>query len=93
MPLLSTGSGIWSYEMGDEVEVESLAEGCPILQFLGRKNTVDMVGEKMAQGSAREILSLMGSRALLFLAIQGDSGRKPRYELVIEGEKLEPWML
>lgn len=93
MPLLSTGSGLWRYEMGDEVEVEALVDGCPVLQFLGRRNTVDMVGEKMSQGSARELLSLFGSRAILLLAIQGDADRKPRYELVVEGETPEPWML
>lgn len=46
-PLLTTGSGMLRYRLGDLVRVTGHMGELPCLQFLGRSNTVDLVGEKM----------------------------------------------
>ena len=46
-PLITTGSGLLRYRLGDLVEVTGHLGQLPCLQFLGRSNTVDLVGEKM----------------------------------------------
>jgi len=83
--LLTTGSGFMRYQLGDEVLVQELTEGCPVLEFQGRRSTSDLVGEKLSFSSAREVLSKLGSEALFFLASPGDRDRPPGYELVWQG--------
>lgn len=84
-PLVSTGSGLWRYHLGDELFVDEIYEGCPILQFLGRQATVDMVGEKISHQVARDVLKSLGEKALIILAVDGTSSEKPHYQLVWEG--------
>lgn len=83
--LISTGSGLWRYRMGDRILVEELIDGCPILQFLGREHTVDMVGEKLSFDAAREVLNKLGESAIIMLASPGNQVVKPGYEIVWEG--------
>lgn len=83
--LISTGSGLWRYRMGDRVLVVELEDGCPILQFLGREHTVDMVGEKLSFDAARDVLNKLGEKAIIMLASPGDQSVKPGYEIVWEG--------
>lgn len=45
-PLITTGSGLLRYRLGDQLRVTGHIDGVPCLQFLGRGNTVDLVGEK-----------------------------------------------
>ena len=84
-PLVSTGSGLWRYQLGDELLVEEIYQGCPVLQFLGRQQTVDLVGEKLTYQVARDILQDLGPGAFLILAVQGSDDARPYYELVWEG--------
>jgi hypothetical protein len=84
-PLVSTGSGLWRYQLGDELLVEEVYQGCPVLQFLGRQQTVDLVGEKLTYQVARNILQDLGHGAFLMLAVQGNEDTRPYYELVWEG--------
>ena len=84
-PLVSTGSGLWRYQLGDELLVEEIYQGCPVLQFLGRQQTVDLVGEKLTYQVAREMLQELGLNAFLLLAVQGNDDTRPYYELVWEG--------
>lgn len=46
-PLMTTGSGLLRYRLGDLVEVTGHLGQLPCLRFMGRSNTVDLVGEKM----------------------------------------------
>ncbi|MBY0518085.1 MAG: GH3 auxin-responsive promoter family protein [Bacteriovoracaceae bacterium] len=86
-PLLSSGNGIWRYQLGDELDVAEIQHQCPILSFKGRKHTVDLVGEKLSLLTASEILRSIGPEAILFLASQGSDEEKPRYILVCEGAR------
>jgi hypothetical protein len=82
--IVTTGSGIIRYELGDEVLVEEIYQGCPILRFVGRVQTVDMVGEKLSHEAGRELLQKLGPKALFLLAHARCT--KPFYEVVYEGE-------
>ncbi len=83
--LLTTGSGFMRYQLGDEMQVQELVEGCPTLEFLGRRSTSDLVGEKLSYESARKVLAELGDEALFFLASPGDREKPPAYELVWQG--------
>jgi hypothetical protein len=88
-PLISSGNGLWRYELGDRVRVEEMIEGCPILSFQGRAQTVDLVGEKLTQQSAREVVEKINrdypeAKAKLFLAMNKGLKGKPQYALVCE---------
>lgn len=46
--LLTTGGGLYRYDLGDEVEVVGFEQECPRLRLLGRSTAVsDLVGEKL----------------------------------------------
>ncbi|CAK9066644.1 GH3 auxin-responsive promoter, partial [Durusdinium trenchii] len=55
-PLISTGSGLLRYRMGDCLQVGAPCDGVPSLRFLGRENGVDLVGEKMSSAVAQQVL-------------------------------------
>lgn len=45
--VITTGSGLYRYNMGDRVKVESFYNGLPVLKFIGREKLSDLVGEKL----------------------------------------------
>src|SRR5262245_36628207 len=48
--ILSTGGGLWRYQLGDLVEVDAFVERTPSVKFLGRGHGVsDVCGEKLAE--------------------------------------------
>jgi hypothetical protein len=55
--LLTTGGGLYRYDLGDVVEVVGFLHQCPLLQFRGRYGLVsDLVGEKLNERHVRECL-------------------------------------
>lgn len=46
--VVTTGGGLYRYELGDVVEVTGFVGGAPALRFLGRERTSDRCGEKLA---------------------------------------------
>ncbi len=46
-PVITTGSGLTRYVIDDELEVIDFYHDVPCFRFLGRKITVDLVGEKL----------------------------------------------
>jgi hypothetical protein len=91
-PVLSTGTGLWRYRMGDLVRVRGfVGNGVPDLEFVGRVHTTDLVGEKLSHGVAQEMLqqlrstwgpSLGGWVAVL----PASSDAKPYYALLWDGD-------
>ena len=87
-PLITTGAGLLRYRLGDLVEVTGHLGQLPCLQFLGRSNTVDLVGEKVDAVTVQRWLD--GNRwptdvqpvTVLGAAHGGVSGR-PAYVLVV----------
>src|SRR6185295_10783069 len=46
--VLTTGGGLYRYQLYDEVEVVGHGDECPLIRFVGRSDrTSDMVGEKL----------------------------------------------
>ena len=55
--VVTTGGGLYRYEMGDVVEVTGRLEACPLLRFLGKEDLVsDRFGEKLNERHVREAL-------------------------------------
>lgn len=89
-PVITTGSGLLRYRMGDCLQVgESLGQ-VPTLQFLGREDGVDLVGEKLSTVAAQQLLDDIVKRhkvqpvSLAAMDRLPDGGRG--YVLMLEGE-------
>ncbi|OTG82819.1 GH3 auxin-responsive promoter [Acinetobacter sp. ANC 5054] len=87
-PVITTGSGLIRYVIDDELEVMDFYEQVPCFQFLGRKMTVDLVGEKLDHNAAVQILAQFKQDDYLpisILGIEQCSDKKPHYILLSEG--------
>jgi hypothetical protein len=47
--IVTTGAGFYRYDTGDWIEVIGTVNGCPLLRFIGREMTSDLVGEKLSE--------------------------------------------
>lgn len=87
-PLITAGSGLLRYRLGDLVEVTGHMGQLPCLRFLGRSNTVDLVGEKMDAVTVQQWLNdtpwpgTVQPVTVLGATHGGTSGR-PAYVLVV----------
>ncbi|MEQ3725564.1 GH3 auxin-responsive promoter family protein [Alcanivorax sp.] len=94
MPLLSTGSGLLRYRLKDLVRVDGFNQGVPVLTFLGRAGTTDLVGEKLtapALDTAIASLSLPDAVTPVCTVAVDDAGQgKPGYLLLLEGQADRP---
>jgi hypothetical protein len=87
--VVTTGGGLYRYQMGDVVEVTGRFEACPLLRFLGKEDLVsDRYGEKLNERHVRE--ALQGALArhapdahFAMLAFEEESGS---YTLFVEAE-------
>jgi hypothetical protein len=90
-PLLTTGSGLIRYALRDSLRVVGKFASTPCLQFEGRLDGVDLVGEKISPELAMEVLrkfeARSGYRALTLIASEGDRS----YRALVEGEQLPPF--
>jgi len=87
-PILTTGSGFLRYELPDQVRVTGFYGQVPCLEFLGRINSIDLVGEKMDAPLAIELLSKMSEQFKIpFLSLMADmSSSRPRYVFLAQSE-------
>jgi len=89
-PLISAGNGVFRYALNDRLEVREFYRGVPCLEFLGRLQGTDLVGEKMAPETAQGLLSFLceqksDAAPVSLLAVQcGPSGR-PYYQALVQG--------
>ncbi len=60
-PILTTTGGLIRYKLHDSLLVTGFNKKTPQLKFLGRTDGIDMVGEKLSNFKAIEILSKLGS--------------------------------
>ena len=55
--VLTTGGGLYRYEIGDLLQVDGFHKGLPLLRFLGRKGRFfDFAGEKLAEQFVNDCL-------------------------------------
>lgn len=87
-PLITTGSGLLRYRLGDLVEVTGHLGQLPCLRFLGRSNTVDLVGEKMDAVTVQQWLDATDwpedvQPVTVLGATRGGERGRPGYVLVV----------
>lgn len=82
--LLTTGGGLYRYDLGDVVHVTGRFAETPLVEFTGRAADVsDLCGEKLSEAFVGAALAGQGiDAALLFLAPRW--GDPPRYSLFAE---------
>lgn len=88
-PIISTGSGLMRYIIDDEIEVTDFVDQIPCFKFLGRKMTVDLVGEKIDHFTALNIIDQFKDvdyRPLSLIGIESDQSKKPHYILLSDGD-------
>lgn len=86
-PVITTGSGLIRYVIDDELEVTGFYEKVPCFLFLGRKMTVDLVGEKIDQITAQKVLATFQQEDYVpvsLLGIEFCEIKKPHYVLLSE---------
>lgn len=87
-PIISTGSGLFRYMLEDKLVVEGFFNEAPCLRFQGRLGGVDMVGEKMSNELAQDILNQMDQFfdiTPVSLAAISVEDKTPYYTLICEG--------
>ncbi|MFT6030018.1 MAG: hypothetical protein ACI8O8_001761 [Oleiphilaceae bacterium] len=89
-PIISTGSGLLRYALKDQLKVTGFMNQCPCLEFIGRLDGIDMVGEKLSPEIAVEIIDDFNHYSQLtpisLLALPTSKlGSKPFYALLCKG--------
>ena len=54
--LITTGGGLYRYAIGDRILVKDLYHSLPIIEFVGRTGTSDLVGEKLEEHHVESVL-------------------------------------
>jgi hypothetical protein len=86
--VVTTGGGLYRYQLGDLIEVTGHLHGCPLIRFLGRQEYVaDWFGEKLSDSHVSSVLeetfrSLALSPSFAMLAC--DTTPPPGYVLYID---------
>jgi hypothetical protein len=92
--ILTTGGGLYRYELRDEVQVAGFLHQCPLLRFLGKADRVsDLVGEKLAEPHVRSVLDRIFVTAGLtsrFALLTPVMEMPPRYRLHVQADNLPP---
>ncbi|MDC1174329.1 GH3 auxin-responsive promoter family protein [Bacteriovoracaceae bacterium] len=91
-PLMTTGSGLCRYHLGDKVQVTGFLHKTPSVEFLGRDNTVDLAGEKLGAQKVSEIKKVFQQKFshLTWISLVGiGSITNPHYQLIVEGVEKE----
>ncbi|MEO2029246.1 MAG: GH3 auxin-responsive promoter family protein [Fuerstiella sp.] len=86
--ILSTGGGLYRYQLRDSVEVVAFENQCPLLRFLGRSNnSCDLVGEKLCEPHVRKVIcsafSVHGVQPKFAMVVPVNND-VPRYRLYVE---------
>ena len=86
--VLTTGGGLYRYQLGDVVTVLGRIHQCPLVRFAGRNEVADWCGEKLHEVQAARIIEsaftahrLTPSFAMLACDTSGDV---PHYGLYVE---------
>jgi hypothetical protein len=87
--VMTTGGGLYRYELRDEVEVVGFEHRCPLLRFVGKADRVsDLVGEKLAEPHVRRVLDRIMAELELtspFALLVPVAGAPARYRLYWQG--------
>ncbi|MFP5502090.1 MAG: GH3 auxin-responsive promoter family protein [Candidatus Sericytochromatia bacterium] len=91
--VITTGGGLYRYNMHDLVRVVGFHQATPLLEFIGKADkTSDMVGEKLNERHVAEVLARsLGALGLppRFAMLAPEWGAPPRYALLLEAPELD----
>jgi len=92
-PIISTANGLLRYAMKDQLKVTGFINECPCLEFIGRLNGIDMVGEKLSPEIAVNIINEFSKHEqvspISLLAIPSSEDTDlPRYVLLCNDDGL-----
>lgn len=86
--VLTTGGGLYRYDIGDRVTVTGTHRGLPVLSFIGRERVSDRCGEKLAAAhvadAVEKALGAAGVAARFVLLAPEENGSGIRYALFVE---------
>jgi GH3 auxin-responsive promoter len=93
--ILTTGGGLWRYELADRVRVTSFAERTPLLEFIGKEDCVsDLRGEKLnAIFVANTLAGFDCCRTASFAMLAPSQAGIPHYTLFLESGNCQPDLL
>ena len=87
--IVTTGGGLYRYQLHDVVEVVGFEKQCPLLRFVGKGDRVsDLVGEKLSEPHVREVLERVFHEQGIspcFSLIVPVAAQPPRYRLFVQG--------
>ncbi len=83
--IVTNDLGMYRYAMGDLVEVTGWYEQVPCLGFVGRKNSSDLVGEKLHEAFVSRILMNEPGYSLLC----AHSSSQPHYRLLADSQAVD----
>jgi hypothetical protein len=90
--VVTTGGGLYRYDLGDLVEVTGHAAQCPLLRFHGRASGgSDLVGEKLSEPFVRGVLQRLFEQMNLaprFSLLVPVPQAPPRYRLYLQTAKM-----
>jgi hypothetical protein len=77
--VLTTGGGLYRYQLGDVVEVTGFKARCPLLRFLGRSGPCcDRVGEKLEEAFVRSVME----------RVLSECGVRPRFVMLAPADEV-----
>jgi hypothetical protein len=91
--ILTTGGGLYRYQLGDSIQVEGFSKQCPMIRFLGRSGVgCDLVGEKLHERHVRQVIEDVFAAegiAPSFSLLVPVASEPPRYVLYLQGRGIE----
>ncbi|MCA9214279.1 MAG: GH3 auxin-responsive promoter family protein [Planctomycetales bacterium] len=87
--VVTTGGGLYRYQLKDLIEVRGFENECPLIRFVGKANRVsDLVGEKLGEPHVNSVLKRAFASVGLGLPpamLVPSNGQPPHYRLVLGG--------
>ena len=91
-PIVTAGNGILRYALPDRVFVKGFAEKTPLLDFVGRIGSIDLVGEKLSFADADLILAELRAEFKnihFYCLTAGFVQKHGQYQVLIIGDPLQ----
>jgi hypothetical protein len=87
--IVTTGGGLYRYQLNDLIEVADFYHRCPLVRFVGRHNVVDICGEKLHEDFVRTTVAGLLARhalsvAFWMMAPEWPPAARPFYTLFIQ---------
>lgn len=87
--VMTTGGGLYRYQLRDVVEVVGFEHDCPLVRFVGKADRIgDLVGEKLAEPFVRECFERVCAEVRIApafaLVVPVADARPPHYRLYLE---------